>query len=274
MSTIGDNIRRIRTEKGMTQDDLAKVVGTTTTAISRYELSSREPRYARLQEIANALEVPIEQLTSTQPDQVENNEKYPPIRLEDRRQQKRVSTLLAAFLSLSERGQNEALKRVSEMTQLSQYQNVQGNLSLSEALLQYATQKTGVVYRVQVEKTEEELFPSHEPFGGDDTSLTVQHIILESATSTKSQWWHFWCYLSPVSDTELEEIMSCHAPDSFREQVTLVVADQSNAETAIQVWEHRQFDSNPDEIPDFAVLYVQEGETGDWVIQDEYGLGI
>lgn len=56
MSTIGENIKLARIKKGLTQQDLATALGTTKSAISRYELGKREPKYRLLQKIAQVLD--------------------------------------------------------------------------------------------------------------------------------------------------------------------------------------------------------------------------
>lgn len=59
MSTIGENIRQARIQRGMTQEELAELLDTTKSAISRYELGKREPRAEQLVAIANALGVSV-----------------------------------------------------------------------------------------------------------------------------------------------------------------------------------------------------------------------
>lgn len=62
VSTIGENIKAARIRKGLTQQDLANALKTTKSAVSRYELGKREPRYRLLQEIASILEVSCSEL--------------------------------------------------------------------------------------------------------------------------------------------------------------------------------------------------------------------
>lgn len=62
MSRIGEKIKQVRIDKGMTQDELAIISGISKTAICRYELGQREPRIAQMEAIADALEIPIEEL--------------------------------------------------------------------------------------------------------------------------------------------------------------------------------------------------------------------
>lgn len=59
MISVGERIRQLRTEKGITQEQLAAALNTTKAAISRYELSQRELRFSQAQAIADALGVPV-----------------------------------------------------------------------------------------------------------------------------------------------------------------------------------------------------------------------
>lgn len=60
--TIGENIRKYRKAKGLTQTELAKKLGTTQFVITNYERGRNNPTAARLPEIAKALNVPLEAL--------------------------------------------------------------------------------------------------------------------------------------------------------------------------------------------------------------------
>ena len=54
---IGDNIKRIRMEKGITQDDLAQMTSASRITISKYETGRIEPGAVAIRRIADALEV-------------------------------------------------------------------------------------------------------------------------------------------------------------------------------------------------------------------------
>lgn len=52
MGTIGENIKQLRIQNGMTQEQLAKELNTTKSAISKYELDKRQPRYETIEKMA------------------------------------------------------------------------------------------------------------------------------------------------------------------------------------------------------------------------------
>lgn len=65
--TTGEKIKTYRKKKGMTQTELAEATGSTTVAISRYELGQREARYSLLKAIAKALDAPEEEFLESYP---------------------------------------------------------------------------------------------------------------------------------------------------------------------------------------------------------------
>ncbi len=52
MGTIGENIKRLRIENNMTQEQLARELNTTKSTISKYELDKRQPRYETVERMA------------------------------------------------------------------------------------------------------------------------------------------------------------------------------------------------------------------------------
>ena len=57
MGTIGANIKRLRNEKGMTQKDLASVLGVSYQMVQSWERGARNPKRETLEKIAAALGV-------------------------------------------------------------------------------------------------------------------------------------------------------------------------------------------------------------------------
>lgn len=60
--TIGENIRRIRKEKGLTQKELGNLCNLADSAIRRYELGGANPKLETVEKIAQALDVPIREI--------------------------------------------------------------------------------------------------------------------------------------------------------------------------------------------------------------------
>ncbi len=59
---LGDNIKRIRTEKGMTQGDLCRKLELDRSYMSNVENGNKNPTLATIEKIAKALGVSIEEL--------------------------------------------------------------------------------------------------------------------------------------------------------------------------------------------------------------------
>ena len=70
--SVGENIRRIRLEKGITQKELGEKSGINPAQIRRYELGGKNsnPKLETIQKIADALEVSIADIDSRQSTQI------------------------------------------------------------------------------------------------------------------------------------------------------------------------------------------------------------
>lgn len=64
MASFGENLKRIRLERRMTQDEMAEKLHTAKQVISRYENDQRVPRADVVARFARTLNVPIERLLS------------------------------------------------------------------------------------------------------------------------------------------------------------------------------------------------------------------
>ncbi len=62
MATFGDNLKRLRTEKGISQGDLADLIKMHSTHISRYERGLTSPTVDVIRKIADALKVSADEL--------------------------------------------------------------------------------------------------------------------------------------------------------------------------------------------------------------------
>lgn len=56
------NLRKLRSEKGMTQKQLAQKVGVTDVTITHYEKGHRDPKPKMLRKLATALECTVDEL--------------------------------------------------------------------------------------------------------------------------------------------------------------------------------------------------------------------
>lgn len=74
---FGDILRQLRRERGLSQDEMAVLLGTTKQVISRYETKQRVPRLSVVAQFASKLGVPLSLLTG------ENEEPAPEITREN-----------------------------------------------------------------------------------------------------------------------------------------------------------------------------------------------
>ncbi|HIU16423.1 MAG TPA: helix-turn-helix domain-containing protein [Candidatus Ventricola intestinavium] len=64
---FGDILRQLRVERGLSQDELAQLLGTTKQVISRYETKKRVPRLSVVTQYAQKLNLPLSALTGEVP---------------------------------------------------------------------------------------------------------------------------------------------------------------------------------------------------------------
>ena len=77
LSKFGETLKKIRTERNLTQDQLAEILGTTKQNISRYEKSNRSPNIKIAAKYASILGLTLSELNGTP--ETENKEKSEPI---------------------------------------------------------------------------------------------------------------------------------------------------------------------------------------------------
>ena len=60
MGTLGNRLKSLRQEKGLTQKEVAKLIGTTDVSIGRYEMDARVPKADILNSLAKLYDVEID----------------------------------------------------------------------------------------------------------------------------------------------------------------------------------------------------------------------
>ena len=136
MASLGANIKRSRKAAKITQESLAREIGVTKAAISRYESGLREPSLDQLIKIADTLQVSTFDLigktaTAAYEMGVDNITK-----LHDHLDNiasdiwrsygytgsETESKLIQAFSKLNEEGQRKAVERIQELVEVPRYQ--------------------------------------------------------------------------------------------------------------------------------------------------------
>lgn len=133
---MGKQIQKYRKEKRLTQRELAEKCGVATGTIQQYELGKRQPRLEQLRVISNALGIALYRLTdgdysSFSPEELQNDFLKAAIQLDDFHEMiaakalEEEKVLLSDFRILNEKGRKEAQKRVSELTELKRYTEIE-----------------------------------------------------------------------------------------------------------------------------------------------------
>lgn len=115
--TIGERIRQVRQQRGLTMAELGAKVGLTAAAISRYELGQRKLSFGAITQIADALEVP---LRSILPSDELSDDFFSFDALFDTLDDN-LFRVRQAYQLLNPQGQEEAAKRIEELTEIPKY---------------------------------------------------------------------------------------------------------------------------------------------------------
>lgn len=146
MPSVKENLKRIRTEKNMTQKQLGSLCGIAESTIRRYENGGLNPKLETVKKIADALEVPYPELMEIKGafcfDFSKGFEGEPDVLyvskedIIDYKTKKRVFSeewikqyeklknyrLLQEFLKLNETGQEKAQEHIEMLTKIKEYQ--------------------------------------------------------------------------------------------------------------------------------------------------------
>lgn len=135
MGMIGENIKLFRQSKGLTQEELAKKLGISKSAISRYESGQREPDLDSVEKIASTLGVSLRDLVSVdnlfnilvggesliETQYLSNLQNYNDSSVEKKIGEYQLQ-ILVAMDKLNLEGQKKAVERVEELTEIPRYQ--------------------------------------------------------------------------------------------------------------------------------------------------------
>lgn len=129
--TIGENIRKYRKMQGLTQKELANLAELNEVTIRSYENGKYKPKLETLRKISKALGVYIGSFIEdwsqfTQDEIGEDFLSYANsyddfLKRIERQQKHEEKLLLTAYRKLNSDGQQEALKRVQELTEIKRY---------------------------------------------------------------------------------------------------------------------------------------------------------
>lgn len=119
MLGLGKKIKRFRTDANITQRKMAKLLGIPYSTYSNYENDNRTPDTDTLGKICDILHISMSDLIGPVVGPMGNSVFVPDP--EKAARGYRLNRLDTAFYELNEEGQNEAIKRVEELTEIPRY---------------------------------------------------------------------------------------------------------------------------------------------------------
>ena len=126
---IGERIKKVRQEKGLSQKALGQLLGVSQQHIAQYETGKRKPKYDTLKKIIHALDVPLFDIVGE--DELEimvTAQMQEEIRQEVNIIPKDEVFLMHDYKKLNNTGKKEARKRVSELTEIPRYTQKENNM--------------------------------------------------------------------------------------------------------------------------------------------------
>lgn len=139
--TIGENLRKIRKEKKLTQKQLGKLCGINEVQIRQYELGKANPKIETVSRIAKALDVPVSVLRTGEKDTIIIGEMFSsnmPIMIpksikdSDRKKFEYLQTIENLLDQLNPKGQDKAMEQVEMLTKIPEYQKTEERKKPSE----------------------------------------------------------------------------------------------------------------------------------------------
>lgn len=112
--SIGENIRYLRKQAGLTQKKLAEIVGVNEVTIRSYEAGKYEPKTEILYKLRKALDCNINEIL----DKPFQFHEYVQLSYDDLK----LHLLHNAFNQLNEKGQNKAIEQIEMLTKIPEYQ--------------------------------------------------------------------------------------------------------------------------------------------------------
>lgn len=186
LATLGEQIKELRKNRHINQQQLADAVGVTKASISDYERNKRMPKIDTIRIIAETLDVPESELFQHLTDQEDDGyiqmeypigSNYPKI----------MQKMMAALNKLSDEARIIAVDRIEELCMIPMYKR-----TLANVLLYYISKRYQLSYNLWKDTGLQEL-----PFNNGNWKLlhNIQHIILQrEINSATKKIWEFLYY--------------------------------------------------------------------------------
>lgn len=130
---VGNQIRKYREARGLSQKAVAKLAGIPYSTYSNYENNNREPSMEQLIKIADVLRIPVIEFTETgyvmglRENELRHGLKGMELGIVTQQIRDFLKDdeyeLLMQYYKLNEEGRSEAIKRVGELTEIKRYQS-------------------------------------------------------------------------------------------------------------------------------------------------------
>lgn len=128
--TVGEKVKQIRKEKGLTQKALGELLSISEGMVRQYELGIRNPKIETIEKIASALKIsPFEIMGYSYWDEKYNPdgklaEEVKVIQQVEKEFGQDAFILLQYYSKLNEKGQKKAINDLADMTEIEKYKKI------------------------------------------------------------------------------------------------------------------------------------------------------
>lgn len=121
--SVGENIKKVRKSKGLTQKELAEMLGVSQQTVAQYERTDKMPKINTIKAIAKVLNVPVDTIIFSYPDGQGYELMFENAQKEAKAANDKIirNEFMECYDKLNNLGKLKAVERVHELTLIEKY---------------------------------------------------------------------------------------------------------------------------------------------------------
>jgi len=121
--SVGENIKKVRKSKGLTQKELAEMLGVSQQTVAQYERTDKMPKIKTIKTIAEVLNVPVDTIIFSYPDGQGYELMFENAQKEAKAANDKIikNEFIKYYDKLNSSGKLKAIERVHELTLIKKY---------------------------------------------------------------------------------------------------------------------------------------------------------
>lgn len=272
--TLGEQIKRLRVSKRLTQSELGALINSTKSSISNYERNFTKPPYAVLNAIANALDVPASELLACMDGGSDGSEADIEKQVE-KNSLRRLRHLQAVFQGLTDEAQIKVIRYAEDLMQAPVFVR-----SILGSLQGYVSGRCRCEFDVAADMEETKTYSKGDDSAGGTWEWRARHMAFCHGTGTdNAQRWDFFYLTFDMAihdhDAIRHILSSAESLDSAEGNIVFVFDDKEaygrfydcySTDRAKKSKCGAELEDQKNEAPALFLLV----EKGTWDVLDEY----